>query len=74
MGFAGHVARKRAEILDAVAPGPEERVQDGVVGIAARRTGESDDVAPLVDGHRRVPPGPPRLPMSVTLPFSQITA
>src|SRR6266542_1485077 len=55
VGFAIHISRKRAEILDTIMSRPEECVQLRVVGIVTRLTGKTDDVTLLIDGHRGVP-------------------
>src|SRR5882762_4802894 len=57
-GLADHVARQRVQVLDAVAPRPEERLEiEGQHPAAhiAREIGEPDHRARVVDRHRRVP-------------------
>ncbi len=55
-GFADSVSRKRPEILDATALGPQERMEIRVLPIViAGQVGEADDLALIVDSHRSVP-------------------
>src|SRR6266446_6506889 len=73
IGFAVNITGKKTERLHSIFDCPNERLEKGAIRVV-RRTGETDDVALLIDCRRRIPKKSPRLPRSVTPPFSQSTA
>ena len=60
IGFAVNITGKKTERLHSIFDCPNERLEKGAIRVV-RRTGETDDVALLIDCRRRIPKKSPKV-------------